>query len=203
MLVTIESMKQALGLPTTVDPTIDPIMTRSSVLAQNLVSAYVGFSVEASDEPESFSGDNACDIRVIRLPKFPAQLTSFKIEGTDVPADQYKFDGRVGVITFYVPRSRLKYYLIQYIPGFDGEIFPVPEDLLDAIRNIALGLYSRGGNLQQTGASGALKSLTMFDAMSMSFDVGGASVEASTPEGMVKQWAFVLDQYAVNKYVMG
>ena len=202
MLVPIDSMKLALGLATTADPVVDPIMTRSSILAQTLVSAYVGYPVETPEDPVSFSGDNICDVRAILLPVYPAQLVSFVIENVAVPSDQYRFDMRTGSVTFYVPKLRVKHFVIQYLPGFDGELLPVPEDLLAAIQNIALGLYARGGNLQQTGASGALKSLTMFDAMSMSFDVGATTADSSTPEGMVKQWAFVLDQYKVDKYVM-
>lgn len=203
MLVSIESMKEALGLATTADPVIDPIMTRSSTLAQRMVSSYIGFPAEAPEDPVRFSDDNVCDVRAIRLPVYPAQLVSFVIEDVEVPYDQYRFDGRIGTVTFYVPKLRIKHFLIDYLPGFDGEVFPVPEDLLDAIQNIALGIYARGGNLQQTGSSGALKSLTMFDAMSMSFDVGATTADSSTPEGMVKQWAFVLDKYKVDKYVMG
>lgn len=202
MLVQIVDLKRALGLPETDDPVADPIFTRSSILAQDLVSGYVGFPVERSDDtPHSYYGENAQDVRVIRLPMYPASLLNFEIDGQEVATDQYYYTERLGTISFYVPRVRIKTYLVEYFPGFDPEA--VPTDITVAISNIALGLYARNGNLQPAAASGALKSLTMFDAMSMSFDVGTTTADSSTPEGILKQWAFMLDRYRVDKYVMG
>jgi hypothetical protein len=44
----------------------------------------------------------------------------------------------------------------------------------------------------------------MFDAMSMSFDTGSAVTSSiSGPQALPAQWAFVLDKYRVNTYVMG
>jgi hypothetical protein len=67
--------------------------------------------------------------------------------------------------------------------------------------NIALAIYENGGRVASQTTSGALKSMTMFDAMSMSFDTGSTE-SASGPEALVSQWAFVLDKYRVDKYTL-
>lgn len=203
MLVSVDTLKTALGLPLTADPVADPLLENSSRTAQGLVEAYIGMPLEPGDDPMEYGGDDRLDLKYIRLPMWPCQLLDLTIEGTVVTSDQYRFDKRLGAVTLYVARPRVKYFVARYFPGYDGDILVCPQDILDAIQNIALGVYARGGTLQPAAASGALKSLTMFDAMSMSFDVGTTTADSSTPEGMVAQWAFALDKYSVTKYVMG
>ena len=141
-------MKEALGLATTADPVIDPIMTRS-VHWRSAWQFVHRVPAEAPEDPVRFSDDNVCDIRAIRLPVYPAQLVSFVIEDVEVPYDQYRFDGRIGTVTsFYVPKLRIK--LPDRLPsGVRRRSVPGAGRPTGRHQNIALGIYARGGNLSR------------------------------------------------------
>ena len=204
MLVDIDVLKEYLGLPLTEDSVIDPILERSSILSQTLVESYVGYPLEQMPEnKKTYTQHYLRGVQEVRLPHFPAKVTSVKVDTVELAADMYRADSRLGTVSFPSQQVSIERLDVQYLPGFTPET--VPADLQMALANIALTVYENGGKLPtQSGTTGALKSLTMFDAMSMSFDTdGAASGSAGTPEGLVKQWAFVLDKYTADKFVMG
>lgn len=203
MLIQIETMKSYLGLPDTDDPVQDPILERSMVIAQNLVSGYVGMDIEAGDDARTYTAFDLSGVSVIRLPAYPLlRIMSVYLDDVLLAETEYCGDKRLGMIILNSPRSYVKKVVIKYVSGYEDED-TVPIDLKEAIVNIAIGVYSKNGNMSTTSTAGALKSLTMFDAMSMSFDVGASSADAGTPQGMLAQWAFVLDKYKVDSYIMG
>jgi hypothetical protein len=201
MLVTVDRMKELLGLPDSEDPVADPVLERSSLSAQSLVDSYVGFSVELNDAvPENADiRYELYGVRVIRLRSFPATLVSVKIDDVVVSADQYKFNSALGMLEFREQRGSIRQLEILYRPGYTPE--NAPQEIVDVISNIAIAIYENGGRVQMQAGSGQLKSMTMFDAMSMSFDTG--SVQSGTPESLVSQWGFVLNRHRVDKFVMG
>lgn len=204
MLVSIETLKEYLGLPDTEDPVVDPILERSSTLAQSLVESYVGFGLEiegAATKTQTFH--QLTGARVVRLEHYPVVIRSVEIDGVAVPADQYSADLALGTIKFTQQRQSILLLEIDYVSGFSAE--NVPADLTNAIANIALTLYENGGKFNVQSSAGSLKSMTMFDAMSMSFETSasGDGPAMGSPEALVRQWAFVLDHYKVDKYVMG
>lgn len=203
MLVSIETLKEFLGLPTTADPVADPVLERSVLIAQTLVESYLGIPIEQDPgAPRTFLRYQLLGVKVIRLPEFPTALSSVEIDDVvSALGAEYTFDSRSGILEFRTQRdvSKLK---IVHLPGYTPE--EVPKDLEVVLVNISIGIYENGGKINSTQSSaGALKSMTMFDAMSMSFDTGTTSADAGSPEGIVSQWAFVLDKYKVDKYVMG
>lgn len=202
MLVPIDTLKEYLGLPLTADPDIDPVLERSSLTAQALAESYIGAPIEQDPaSPKQSLHYQLSGVRVVRLREFPTALTSVSADDVPLTSDQYSFDSRMGVLKFLSQRSIAKLEIV-HVPGFTPE--NMPKDIETAITNMALGIYENGGKINSTQSSaGALKSMTMFDAMSMSFDTGATSADAGSPEGLVSQWAFVLDKYKVDKYVMG
>lgn len=202
MLVSIDTLKEYLGLPPAADPELDPILERSSMIAQTLAESYIGTPIEQDPaSPKTAAYFQLWGVRVVRLQEFPTALVSLSAEGVTVPAAEYTFNPRTGTLEFTLQRNINSLELV-HTPGFTPET--VPKDIETAIANMAIGIYENGGKINSTQSSaGALKSMTMFDAMSMSFDTGTASADAGSPEGIVSQWAFVLDKYRVDKYIMG
>lgn len=202
MLVSIDTLKEYMGLPPEANADIDPVLERSSMIAQVLAESYVGTPIEQDPaSPKTALRYQLQGVRVVRLQEFPTTLSSVKVDDVVLAAAEYSFDARMGVLEFTSQRSANKLEII-HVPGFTPET--VPKDIENAITNMAIGIYENGGKISSTQSSaGALKSMTMFDAMSMSFDTGATSADAGSPEGLVTQWAFVLDKYKVDKYVMG
>lgn len=204
MIITVDMMKEALGMATTPDPVNDPVMERSAAIAQALVEAYIGTTIEQNyDRPQWVRKFHEIGIQTVRLRHWPATLISATLDGTAVPADQYDFHGALGALEFKQQRAYVGKLEIKYVEGYvDDEI---PKDIIDATLHLSLSVYENGGKLSAAASSsaGALKSLTMFDAMSMSFDTGATASTTTGPEALPAQWAFVLDKYRVNTYVMG
>jgi hypothetical protein len=204
MIVTIDAMKEALGLPTAANPTIDPVLERSSLIAQTLVESYIGLGIELdlTDGLKTEVRRQLTGVRVVRARAYPATLSSAKLDDATLPADQYTFDSALGVLEFKQQRAYVDKLELKYGTGWDDE--SVPKDIIEATLNIALAIYENGGRIAAASTvSGALKSMTMFDAMSMSFETGSSSDNSITgPESLVSQWAFVLDKYKVDGYVM-
>lgn len=200
MLIQIDLLKSYLGLPDADDVVKDPILERSSMIAQALVEAYIGTNIELESALPVTDLFDVRYARVLRLSRYPAVVSSVKIDNVVVPTDQYSVNGPIGVVEFLYQRWVDKVE-VTYRSGFDANNFPKDFEL--ALSNIAIALYNNSGLLPgQAVQSGALKSLTMFDAMSMSFDTD-ASATASAPQSLVTQWAFVLDKYKVNSFTMG
>lgn len=205
MLVSVETLKEYLGLPEAEDAVIDPILERSSMTAQSLAESYVGFGMEYDPGAPALVElrFQMYGVKVVRLPRYPAVLSTAKIDGVELNPSEYTFNENLGLLEFFQRRTFVNMLEVKYRTGFDPE--KVPSDIQTAIVNMAIGVYENGGKIttQASGAGGALKSMTMFDAMSMSFDTAAGASGAGTPEGIVMQWAFVLDKYRVDKFVMG
>jgi len=203
MLVQIDTLKEILGLPLSADPAIDPVLERSSLTAQMLVEAYIRTPIEQDPaSPKTYARFQLSNFRLVRLPEYPAALVSVKVDDVVLPTTEYTFDTKTAILMFMSQRYSVAKLEIKYMPGFTADT--TPADLAGVISNIAIAIYENGGKIAAASSSGALKSMTMFDAMSMSFETGsGATSASSGPEAMVGQWAFVLDYYKVDKYVMG
>lgn len=202
MLVTVDSIKDALGLPTPLPPETEALIERSAIQAQVLVGAYLGYVVELDmGQQKTVPFYQQREMKLFRLEEYPVKMSSVKIDDVELPADQYTFDARLGMLNLKSARAYIEKLEIKYATGFSPE--KVPQDLLAALENITITIYENGGRVPTTSAgAGELKSMTMFDAMSMSFETSGTN-DAGTPEGMITQWAFVLDRYRINsKYVM-
>ena len=192
-----------MGLPDTEDSVIDPVLERSSTLAQSLVEAYLGLALEMEGAlPRTQTFKQLSGVKVVRLEHYPVAVSAVAIDAVAVPSDQYTVDNRLGVVEFTQQRVSILSLVVTYKSGYSAE--DVPADIANAIANIALTLYENGGKFAVQSSAGALKSMTMFDAMSMSFETGagGEGPAMGSPESLVMQWAFVLDKYKVNKYVM-
>jgi hypothetical protein len=203
MLIPISVLKKLLGMPATPDPVADPILENSSMIAQTMCEAYIGMPMEQdTSAPMTATYYQMGPVKLVRLHEYPTTLISVEMDGATLGVDQYTFKSRTGEFEFTMQRSSVGSLEIVHAPGWTSET--LPKDLEMAITNIAIGIYENGGKISSTQSSaGALKSMTMFDAMSMSFDTGATTTDAGSPEGLVSQWAFVLDKYDVDKYVMG
>ena len=204
MLICVDSIKEILGLPLTPpDAEVDALIERSGTQAQVLVSAYVGYSVEQDlGQQKTLDFFQLGGRKMIRLSEYPVRVTSVKIDDVEVPADQYSVEQQLGMVKFKDQQPYIEHLAIKYTPGFTAD--NVPADMLSALENITIAIYENGGRIPTPAAAGELKSMTMFDAMSMSFETGGENAGAvGTPQGLVQQWAFVLDRYCTDKYVMG
>ena len=145
--------------------------------------------------------------RYVKLPVFPLfNVVSLSAEGEPVSPADYIPQERIGIIDVPggLPASTNRYgcrVSVVYTAGFEE----IPQDLNMVCLNMAAGIYNMGGTFASaaSGGTGELKSLTMFDAMSMSFDVGGTSQgeAAGSPAALIKAWQFVLDKYRCNSPV--
>lgn len=196
MLATLEQLKAALGIE---DNTKDALLTSCLVQANGLIAGYIGADLSdvATDRPfDALVPEGAT---FVHFPVWPLiSITTFKVNDVDV------VEG-----TDYTLNKRQAAAFFDSLPGnstsagnkieatFKAGLAVVPDDLNTICLNLASTAYNNGGQLvQQSSGSNELKSLTMFDAMSMSFDTGSSVV--STPEGLVKTWSFILDKYRVE-----
>lgn len=207
MLLTVTQIKTAMGLenPEQDDSVIDPKVEEAILSAQALVSSYIGMNVEVQGDPESYILHQPSPFRSLNLPKYPVSMDeafSVAIDGKELSEDtDYSLQYRNGIVTFTRQYNAVKKIEVQYSPGFDS--FTAPQDLKMALQNISIAIYNLPpGGFGASSGVGPLKSMTMFDAMSMSFDTTADAAAASTPQGMVGQWSFVLDKFKVDKYVM-
>jgi len=206
MIVTLAELKTALGIT---DNTQDALLTRSLTTANALIAGYIGFDLSDTAKERSYTTimDNCRGH--IRLPLYPViEVESLTANGTAValdagwyllpeigivenfPADNYGNSGRYGVRATAIYRA-----------GFvDADM---PAEIKQACIDIANAIFVNGGTIPGGGAAGGtgeLKSLTMFDAMSMSFDTGAATGSTVVgAEALLESWKFALDQYRVNQ----
>jgi hypothetical protein len=205
MIVTLAELKTALGIT---DNTQDALLTRSLTMANALIAGYIGFDLSDTAKERSFTTIVDSVRGHIKLPFYPVvAVTSLTADGNTVatdagwyllpeigiveqfPAERYSASGRYGVRATAIYRA-----------GF--ETANMPEELKQACIDIANAIYVNGGTIPSGGAAGGtgeLKSLTMFDAMSMSFDTGastGSTVVGA--EALLESWKFVLNRYRVG-----
>jgi len=205
MIVTLQQLKDALGIA---DATQDVVLTSSLSQAQALLDAYIGFDVSDTarvheyvytPEQVPFWSYGSSRRNFVHLPYWPVLELVDVRNGADAlisPMD-YKLVPGPGRVDFFNGLPSTDYLTFRFRAGFD----PVPADLTAPALNIASAIFNNGGTIS-TASSNALKSLTMFDAMSMSFDTGGEAV-AGGAMGLLEPWAFVLNKYrVVNKPVL-
>lgn len=192
MILTRDQLKNALGIALN-DATNDVQLDNAILLANGLIASYVGFDLSdtAAVREYDYVWNDYGERNFIHLPYWPViEVVEIRDENQVLVEEGWRLIRDKGRIDFTggVPYSEL--LTIMYRTGFD----PLPADLLPVGINIAAAIYNNGG---QIGTStNALKSLTMFDAMSMSFDTTGGG---NGPDSLVGAWAFILDRYSVMK----
>ena len=200
MLASLTDLKAALGIT---DNTQDATLTRSLMLANGLIAGYIGVDLSDTTTPRTFT--SVVDSGSIKLPLFPVvSVDSLTANGVAVPEEAnsgWWLDKRLGMISDYphYAHGNGRYgsrVTVVYRSGYN----PVPDDLKTACIGVATSIYENGGTIPSgaTAGSGELKSLTMFDAMSMSFDTGTTGAKATGAEGMLEAWLFILKEYKIN-----
>jgi hypothetical protein len=200
MLATLDQIKAALGIT---DNTKDALLTSCLQQANTMIASYIG--ADLSDTAErTHTGTIPCGATYLHLPVWPVlEVNSALVNCTPVPPTDFFVDRRSGSLFFENEQGgtgrRGVPVEIAYTAGFASDA--IPADLNMVCLNIASAIYNVGGTLAgSTGGTGELKSLTMFDAMSMSFDTGSST--ASTPETYVTSWTFMLNKYKLDVPVM-
>ena len=206
MIVTLEELKTALGITGTDQ---DTLLTRSLTLANALIAAYIGFDLSDTTKQRSYTLIMDNGRGHIKLPVFPViELVSLTADGELVAstAGHYLLP-QIGLIEEfpggnYGSRDR---YGVRVTAVFRAGYVDadMPTEIKQACIDIAATIFNNGGTIPSGGSAGGtgeLKSLTMFDAMSMSFDTGAASGTSVTgAAALLESWAFVLDQHRVNQ----
>jgi hypothetical protein len=201
MLADVSDLKANLGIAPE-DGTKDQLLDQSLTLANSIIAAYIGFDVSDVDTEQSYTEIVDENADYVRLPLFPLiDVLSVTADGDLVDPTAYYVDPKLGHVNFLrgIPRgsapARWGHRMgVRYLAGLEE----IPEDLSLACLNIAAGIYNLGGTFASVAqGTGELKSLTMFDAMSMSFDTTQqtGTDAAGTPQAMLKAWSFVLDKY--------
>jgi hypothetical protein len=164
------------------DTTSDTELSRALDLAGITTETYLDRIIVKREVTEFFQAQFASII----LHHTPVDLTA----GVVVTADGAELSGYSG----YLDRARLCHLsntgerfdvpldwriyndvTVAYTAGYD----PVPADLAQALVYTSAGLYSsEGTGAEPGGASGAVKSMSLYDVGSMSFDVGSSSGSA-------------------------
>lgn len=208
-LISLEELKEAVGVAVS-DNSKDQVLNVSLQTANALIAGYVGVDLSDSDTEQAYIEVVDNDARHMRLPAFPIiEIKSLSADGELMAPSNYQLNPRLGMVDFPmgIPGGQGARWghrmVVTYTAGFEE----VPQDLKMACTNMAAGLYNLGGTFASaaTGGTGELKSLTMFDAMSMSFDVGGNTADgdaAGSPAAMIKAWKFILDKYRVSSPTM-
>lgn len=199
MLATLEQLKASLGIT---DAAQDALLTNCLTQANGLIAGYIGADLSdvATDRPfDAFVPEGAT---FVHLPVWPViSITTFKVNGVDVVEDtDYTLNKRQAAVFFDSMPGNASRQGNKIETTFKAGYATVPSDLETVCLNIAASAYNNGGQLVQQSSANELKSLTMFDAMSMSFDT--ASSHTNTPDALVKAWAFILDKYRLNTPVM-
>ena len=203
MLCDLTSLKAALGITVnTSDAQLNAALTTSNAL----IAAYIRADLsDVSDR--TFTKTIEYGTQFLQLPVWPAiSVTSISADGTALANTDYTLRKETAEVDFInVPSSGDRFgqrFTVVYKAGYAT----VPEDLKAACQNIAAAVYNNGGSFagSMNGGRGELKSLTMFDAMSMSFETaaGAGADSAGTPAGMLAAWSFVLDKYRCSIPVM-
>jgi hypothetical protein len=195
MLATLAQLKAALGIAEA-DTSKDALVTTSLTMANALIMGYLGADLSDVVLDRVVAKKVEC-ARHISLPVWPAiSITSVTLDGTPMAAADYELEGVIGVLNF-VNGTVTGRASVTYKAGYAT----IPADLNMVCLNIGASIYNNGGNIAGTvSGSGELKSLTMFDAMSMSFETGSGSGDA--PAALLREWSFLLNPYRCTAPVM-
>lgn len=206
-ILSVDEVREAMGLEAGTDPTLDPVILRSIELAQAMVEAFIGGPLEVTDQVMDYYDPEYR--HWLYLPHRPVTEVSIVMKDDDTmeEATEYRLSERDGALVFdkqlypthvgldmRIPWCRQLH--VEYKSGW----VTLPKELRQALMNITVGIYNLGGDFSSSsGSTGALKGLTMFDAMSMTFDTDSeGATTGGTPESVVGQWAFVLKRYVMN-----
>lgn len=205
MLATLQELKEALGIDAE-DVSNDALCNRSLATANALIAGYIGTDLSDTSTEHSHTAVLDTGACYVTLPLFPVvDVTSVLCEGEAVT--DFVLRPRSGMVDFPsgLPASdRFGHRVaVTYLAGFEE----IPTDLNMACLNMAAGLYNLGGTFASatSGGTGELKALTMFDAMSMTFDTSSSNSNEEapgTPAGMIKAWEFILKKYQCKTPVM-
>lgn len=201
MIITLEQLKTALGIS---DATNDALLELSIQQAESLINAYIGYNISDtttvheytySPDPVPYWHYGSSRRNFVHLPYWPVLELVDVRRGDDSiisPLD-YRLVAGPGRVDFFNGLPATTDYLVfHFRAGYD----PLPADLTPVMLNISGAIYTNGGTISSAG-SNTLKSLTMFDAMSMSFDTSGEAV-AGGALGLLEPWGFVLNKYRVT-----
>jgi hypothetical protein len=179
MLASIEDLKDSLGIAQS-DVTHDAVLNTSLRNANSIMASYIGFDASDVDAEYPYTvyvADNCC---YINLPVWPVvAIVSITSDGNILATTDWLLEERLGTVHFpnglpFGGAQRIGHRVsVVYKAGFAD----IPDDLNMVCLNIAAALYTLGGNFSSStnGGTGELKTLTMFDAMSMSFDTGSST----------------------------
>jgi hypothetical protein len=202
-LISTDDLKAAVGLEPN-DTTKEALLELSVNTANALIAGYVGVDLSDTDTEQAFIEVVDNDARHMKLPAFPIlSVVTLSADGNVMDPANYMLNERIGIIDFPMGIPSGARWGHRMVATFKAGYEEIPQDLVMACTNIAAALYNLGGTFASaaSGGSGELKSLTMFDAMSMSFDVGGTNANgevAGSPQSMISAWKFVLDKYRVS-----
>lgn len=183
----------------------DALLNRCIAGATMLINGFLGADLSDPTVDRPFTTVIDSSRNSLRLPAFPIiSVESVVLNGEAVPESQgWWVDQTHGFIEDlpvnghrgYGGRSGTRASII-YRAGWQV----LPSQIRDVALSLAAALYRNGGEFPGGGAGGTgeLKSMTMFDAMSMTFDVGSGAADSGTPEGMVSAWAFALKPFQVS-----
>lgn len=207
MLCELDDLKANLGITGSAE---DAALTSAIAMANSVLAGYIGVDLSDVGTDRSITRVMDSPCRSINTQFWPVvSVSSISVDGNAIAGSDYDLEAQTGIIYFknggVVGATPTRYgcrVTVVYKCGFAT----VPEDLATVCLNMAATIYKNGGNFSSTmaGGKGELKSLTMFDAMSMSFETGvGADADsAGTPGGMIKTWSFILDKYRCTQPVM-
>lgn len=200
-----------------VTPAVTRLLRQSISTASTLMNGYIGWDPSDIGFWREYTLSMEGWERMIQLPYWPVVAVE-GINASGEPIYGYE-DGNTndgwwlnkthGIIEDVVfPTNAIRgggrhgnRITVIYRAGFEY----LPHDLRDVAINLASSIYDSGGVVASPGdggvGSGELKSLTMFDAMSMSFDTGSTTNKGGAGQ-MVSTWGFVLDKYKRNGPVL-
>ena len=197
MYFTVGEIRNHLELGDNPSADVDRIIDRSIANAQAIVEGYLGGPLEETEFTQTVDFRDYCGPKFFLNHHPINSVTSITVDGgTPYDVSTYRVNLNTGVVRLDSWSGNVME--IVYTAGFPN---PLPPDLEAVLLNITLALYTLGGSWSSSvSGTGALKSLTMFDAMSMSFDVGGdSSVNSGTSAmDMVENWKFVLNKYKLT-----
>lgn len=171
------------------------LIERAGKTALALVESHIGYPLVKSDFVQSENYIRTASVVLVnRAPLL--SVDRIVMDGKALAKWAYTIDEDTSLVKFACCQQ-FRTLIIEGEAGY-ASFADLKPDLAEALVSICIGVYNRNGTLAMPAAADtALKSLTMFDAMSMSFDQAG-SIEALSPQKLVEQWAFVLNKYRLS-----
>ncbi len=195
MLCTLSELKTALAISGNDN---DAQLTSCITSANALIASYIGADLSdvSTDRVHTTTAETNADF--IQLNVWPViSVGSVTVDGEALDPTKFRLLPERGELDFLDGLQKKSAYGdrfgVRVTAVFKAGYAVVPPELNAACLNIAAALYNNGGTFSTSGGKGELKSMTMFDAMSMSFETGGAS--AVTPASLLDAWKPILNVY--------